>query len=74
MPLGAVLERSRGLLEHVGSHLEASSAIFRHLGGHLQLSGALLERSSAILDALTARGPAPPSPEEGVRGRGTLLP
>ena len=67
-PLGAVLERSWGLLEHVGSHLEASCAILSHLGGHLGLSVALLEPSWAILDAPTRRGTPRPGPGEGVGG------
>ena len=71
-PLGAVLERSWGLLEHVGNHIEPSWAIFSNLGGHLGLSEALLEPSWAILDALTARVPGPPcpGPGEGVQGKG----
>eukprot|EP00959_Pyramimonas_sp_CCMP1952_P443381 9282467-Pyramimonas_sp.AAC.1 len=55
-PLGAVLVRSLGLLEHLGIHLEASCAILSHLGGYLGLSEALLEPSWAILDAPTTRG------------------
>ena len=60
------MERSWGLLEHLGNHLEASSAILSHLGGHLGLSEALLEPSWAILDALTARDRPRPGPGEGV--------
>ena len=69
-PLGAVLERSWGLLEHLGSHLEASWAILSHLGGHLGLSEALLEPSWAILDAPTTRGTARPGPGDGGSGEG----
>ena len=73
-PLGAVLERSWGLLEHLRSHLEASWAILSHLGGHLGLSEALVEPSWAILDAPTPREPPCPGPGEGVRGRGKPFP
>ena len=51
------MERSWGLLEHLGSHLEASWAILSRLEGHLGLSEALLEPSWAILDAPTTRRP-----------------
>ena len=53
-PLGAVLERSWGLVEHRGSHLQATCAIWSHLGGHLGLSEALLHHigPSWILGAL----------------------
>ena len=67
-PLGAVLERSWGLLEHLGSHFEASWAILSYLGGHLGLSEALLEPSWAVLDVPTAREPPRPGPGEGVGG------
>ena len=67
-PLGAVLGRSWGLLEHLRSHLEASWAILKHLGGHLGLSEALLEPSWAILDAPTRRRAPRPGPGEGVGG------
>ena len=69
-PLGAVLGRSWGLLEHLGSHLEASWAILSHLGGHLGLSEALLEPSWAIFDALTVLQAPRPGSGEGFRGRG----
>ena len=69
-PLGAVLERSWGLLEHSWSHVQASCAVWSHLEGHLVRSEAFLEPSWAILDAPTARGTARPGPGEGVRGRG----
>ena len=69
-PLGAVLGRSWGLLEHLGR------AILKHLRlSHLGLTEALfLEPSRAILDALTARGAPRPGPWGGGRGRGKPLP
>ena len=42
-PLGAIVERSWGVLDHLRSHLEASQVILGHLGTHLGLSEAPLE-------------------------------
>ena len=42
-PLGTVLGRYWGLLEHLRSHLEPSWAILSHLGAHLGLSWGWLE-------------------------------
>ena len=56
--------------EHIGSHLGNNSVILCHLGGHLGLIGAILERSWAVLDALTPRGPPGTDPREGGRGKG----
>ena len=67
-PLGTVLGRYWGLLEHLRSHLEPSWAILSHLGAHLGLSEALLEPSWAKKYRPTPRETPRPGPGEGVGG------
>ena len=72
--LGAILERSWGLLEHIGSHLEAFQAILSHLGNRLGLPEALLEPSWANKYPLTPRAPPRSRSRGRGRGRGKPLP